>query len=154
MRIEEAITQPEFPSSRHRANINILYTAGWLNQRTNQVLKPFEISIQQFNILRILRGLKGGPATIKLLTQRMLDKMSNASRLVDKLDTKGLVRRETCGQDRRRVDIVITEKGLVLLQEASEAMEDEMARTFSSLTAAEADQLSNLLDKLRSGEPF
>ncbi len=152
MRIEEAIKQAEFPSAHHRANINILYTASWLNQQTNRLLKPFDISMQQFNILRILRGLKGKPATIKLLTQRMLDKMSNASRLVDKLDSKGLVQRKTCKEDRRRVDIFITQKGMDLLREASASMEDDLAAVFATLSSAEADQLSNLLDKLRGSE--
>lgn len=152
MRIEDAIQQPQFPSSRHRANVNILYTAGWLNQQTSQVLRPFDLSVQQFNILRILRGMKGKPATIKLLTQRMLDKMSNASRLVDKLKKKGWVDRKECATDRRRVDITITQSGLELLREASAALDDAMERAFETLSPAEANQVSNLLDKLRSEE--
>ena len=150
MRIEEAINQPVFTSPQHRANVNILYTSGWLNQQTGQVLRPFDISVQQFNILRILRGRKGEPATIKSLTGRMLDKMSNASRLVDKLKRKGLVERTECPTDRRRVDIVITQAGLDLLIDASNAMESEINKRFTNLTSTEADQLSNLLDKLRN----
>lgn len=150
MRIEDAIKQPVFPSPFHRAQVNILFTAGWINQRSTQILRPFGISSQQFNILRILRGRKEDPATIKLLTERMLDKMSNASRLVDKLKLKGLVQRAECPTDRRRVDITITPAGLSLLEKASKAMEETMLGQFEKLSGEEADQLSNLLDKLRS----
>lgn len=152
MTIENAIKQPEFSSAHHRSSINILYTSSWLSQQVNQVLKPYGISMQQFNILRILRGRKGKPATIKLLTQRMLDRMSNASRLVDKLDKKGLVQRAICEEDRRRVDILITDNGLEVLREASAALDNELVNIFSPLAAAESDQLSDLLDKLRGSE--
>lgn len=152
MRIEEAIKQDVFATPHQRANINIIYTAGWINQQTGQILRPFDISVQQFNILRILRGRKGQPATIKLLTERMLDKMSNASRLVDKLKKKGLVERTECPTDRRRVDIIITKAGLKLLKEASTAMDQKTNALFSNLSPQEADILSNLLDKLREGE--
>lgn len=147
--IEEEIQQANFSSADHRAHVNIVYTAAWLNQRTAQVLKPFGLSLQQFNILRILRGRAGKPATIKLLTERMLDKMSNASRLVDKLKEKKLVDRQECASDRRRVDIFITDAGLSLLREASDAFETARRNTFSSITDEEAIELSRLLDKLR-----
>lgn len=149
--IEEAIQQPKFSSPGHRAQVNIIYTAAVLNQVTNRELKPFGISLQQFNILRILRGRGSTPVTIKLLTQRMLDKMSNASRLVDKLKDKGLVIREECSEDRRRVDILITNAGLELIDKASRAVEQARVKHFEHLTNEEADQLSKLLDKLRGG---
>ncbi|PHI21772.1 MarR family transcriptional regulator [Lewinellaceae bacterium SD302] len=149
MRIEDAIQQPFFQSSMQRAHINILYTAAWLNQLNGSLLKPYGISVQQFNILRILRGCKGKPATIKLLTARMLDKMSNASRLVDKLVSKGLVDRSQCQNDRRRVDITITKSGLELLAKASDDLDKSFRDNFNGLTSEEADKLSNLLDKLR-----
>lgn len=148
--IEEAIQQPVFKTAQHRAQINILYTAAWLNMGTNQALKPFGLSLQQFNVLRILRGRAGKPATIKLLTERMLDKMSNASRLVDKLKSKGLVERVECPDDRRRVDIVITAKGLELIELASKAVENVRVDMFDNLSEKEATDLSNLLDKLRN----
>lgn len=147
--IEEAIQQPHFKSSLHRAQVNIIYTSAWLNHTTAKSLKPFGLSLQQFNILRILRGSGGKPATIKLLTERMLDKMSNASRLVDKLKEKGLVDRQECSTDRRRVDIVITPAGLELIQRASDAVERKRDDVFSEITDEEAAQLSLLLDKLR-----
>ncbi len=147
--IEEAIQQPAFKSATHRAQVNILYTAAWINQQTGQALKPFGLSLQQFNILRILRGRAGKPATVKLLTERMLDKMSNASRLVDKLKEKGLVERQECAADRRRVDILITAAGLELIEAASEAVESTKTFAFRHLSEEEASILSNLLDKLR-----
>ena len=147
--IEEAIQQPKFSSSIHRTQVNILYTASWLNQISGATLKNYGLSLQQFNILRILRGRGGQPATVKLLTERMLDKMSNASRLVDKLKGKGYVKRQQCPTDRRRVDIVITEAGLDVINRASDEVTRVTDEAFASLTTQEADQLSFLLDKLR-----
>ena len=88
MKIEQEIQQTVFESEYQKANINLLFTASWLNQKSAKALKPFNISWQQFNILRILRGMGDKPATIKILTERMIDKMSNASRLVEKLKQK------------------------------------------------------------------
>ena len=147
--IEEVIRQPKFRNSLHRAQVNILFTSNWLNQHTASVLKPHGLSLQQFNILRILRGRAGKPATVKLLTERMLDKMSNASRLVDKLKEKGYVNRQECPTDRRRVDIVITDAGLKVLGAASSSVEERVEGAFNNLSMDEADQLSFLLDKLR-----
>lgn len=147
--IEDAIQQSKFSSPDHRAQVNVIYTASWLNQLTGQALKPTGLSLQQFNILRILRGRGDEPSTIKLLTERMLDKMSNASRLVDKLKDKGYVERQECPTDRRRVDIHITELGLKIIGEASAAVEARRLHAFSSLTDEESIQLSFLLDKLR-----
>ncbi|SEP64663.1 MarR family winged helix-turn-helix transcriptional regulator [Neolewinella agarilytica] len=147
--IEEAIQQPKFETSSHRAQVNIIYTAAWLNHGTIKALKPYGLSLQQFNIMRILRGRGGQPSTIKLLTERMLDKMSNASRLVDKLKEKGYVERKECAEDRRRVDILITEAGLDVIERASQAVERSRSSSFNTLTDEEANQLSHLLDKLR-----
>ncbi|MEM6398011.1 MAG: MarR family transcriptional regulator [Bacteroidota bacterium] len=149
MRLEEAIQQPEFRSSHERAHINIIYTASVLSQHVTSILRPFNLSMQQFNLLRILRGMNGKPATIKLLTERMLDKTSNASRLVEKLKTKDLVIRKPCEDDRRQVDIYITNEGLNLIAEASEALDQSMEDYFSNLDLVEAENLSGLLDKFR-----
>ena len=124
MKIEEEIKQKKFKDVYHKAHINVLFTASWLSKHSTDLLKPYHISIQQFNILRILRGLYPEPATVKLLTERMIDKMSNASRLVEKLKQKGLVERRVCPSDRRRVDVRITEDGLQLLGEVSSVLED------------------------------
>lgn len=147
--IEAEIQQSKFRSPAHRAQVNIIYTAAWINQQTMAALRPFGLSIQQFNILRILKGRKGEPATVKLLTERMLDKMSNASRLVDKLKEKGYVKRRQCPSDRRRVDIVITEAGLEIIESATAAVEAAMEKNFGDLQDREFDQLSELLDSLR-----
>jgi DNA-binding MarR family transcriptional regulator len=150
MKIEEAIQQKKFISEHQKAHLNILYSASWLGQRTTSLLKPYGLTWQQFNVLRILRGRHPEPATVKLLTERMIDKMSNASRLVDKLLSKGLVKRTTSKEDRRRVDVSITEEGLELLEEASQHLEDGMNFEKGHLTCDEAEMLNNLLDKLRS----
>ena len=147
--IEEAIQQPQFENAQHRAQVNLLFTSSWLGQRTATALKPFGLSLQQFNVLRILRGCGNEPASVKLLTERMLDKMSNASRLVDRLEAKALVDRRACPSDRRRVDVVITKAGLDLLANASAAVEAIREATFGRLTPAEATTLSTLLDKVR-----
>lgn len=147
--IEDAIQQARFKSASHRAQVNIAYTASWINQQMMKALKPFDLSLQQFNILRILRGRGDEPSTIKLLTERMLDKMSNASRLVDKLKSKGYVERRQCPSDRRRVDIIITQEGLNVIERASIAVENMRNVAFDNLNNDEADLLSGLLDKLR-----
>lgn len=149
MRIEDEIQQKKFKSEYQKAHINILFTAAWLNQQNQQILKPLGISSQQFNILRILRGMHPQPASIKLLTERMIDKMSNASRLVDKLLAKDLVQRNESGADRRRVDVLITSKGLQLLEKASIAVEDSLHQEMAMLSEQEAARLNELLDQLR-----
>lgn len=152
MRIEEAIQQKKFKNEFHKAQVNLLYTTAWLNQQSAQALKPYNISIQQFNILRILKGLHPETATVKLLTERMIDKMSNASRLVEKLKQKGLVDRDYCPEDRRRVNISITDKGLSLLAEATVALEDASMTQMKNLSDSEAEILNVYLDKIRSKE--
>lgn len=150
MKIEDEIQQRKFSSEIHKAHVNILFTAAWLNQASNQLLRPFGISIQQFNILRILRGMNPQPATIKILTERMIDKMSNASRLVDKLEEKGLVSRTACDADRRRVDVSITPKGLQLIEQATKTVDEKIHHNNGALTEDEACLLNELLDKIRS----
>ena len=148
MEIEKEIVQSKFKDPLHKAVVNILYTGNWINWQESAVLKPFGLTGQQYNILRILRGQHPKPATITLLTERMLDKMSNASRLVDKLQAKGLVERHTCPSDRRQANVLINEAGLALLLEMDAAL-GEIDRRLGSLTDAELEQLSNLLDRLR-----
>ena len=149
MKIEDEIQQKKFKNEYQKLGINILFTSTWISSFNMHSLKPHGISWQQFNVLRILRGMQPKPATIKLLTERMIDKMSNASRLVEKLKKKGLVERQSCENDRRRVDIVITEKGLKLVNKASIDLEKDMIENMSNLTKEDAEQLNNLLDKLR-----
>lgn len=150
MNIEEAIQQRQFRSVYHKMVLNILFTASWLEERNSKVLRPYGVSNQQYNILRILRGLHPNTATVKLLTERMLDKMSNASRLVEKLKQKGLVERNECPNDRRRVDVSITPAGLKLLSQTDSLMNEAMDAQFYTLSPEQAAQLSDLLDRLRS----
>jgi len=152
LKIEDAIQQKRFKNEFHKAQVNLLYTAAYINQQSTQALKPYNISIQQFNILRILRGLHPEPATVKLLTERMIDKMSNASRLVEKLKKKGLLERKNCIEDRRRVNISITQKGLDLLVEASDALEAASLAEMEYLNDKEAELLNDFLDRVRTEE--
>jgi DNA-binding MarR family transcriptional regulator len=148
MKLEDAIKQPRFRNEYHKLVVNLMYTYGWLNALQLARFKPYGISPQQYNILRILRGQYPNPATINLLIDRMLDKNSNASRLVEKLRVKKLVERTTCPDDRRAVNVLITKKGLELLKELDEN-EKELRKDFSALSEKEAKVVNDLLDKLR-----
>ncbi len=149
MRLEDEIKQKSFVNEYVKAHINILFTASWLSSNAAKVLKPYGISPHQFNILRILRGMYPNPGSIKELTERMIDKSSNASRLVDKLITKNLVKKAKSNTDNRRAEVVITEEGLQLLIVASEKM-DELSNGLSSrLSQDEVATLNQLLDNLR-----
>jgi DNA-binding MarR family transcriptional regulator len=129
--------------------VNIIFTSNWLNRHSTEILKPHDITLQQYNILRILKGQFPKPSTIGLLTERMLDKMSNASRLVEKLLAKGLVERNTCPKDRRQVHVLITEKGKDLVELLSKEL-DQHNLASDKLDEKELALLSDLLDKLRS----
>ncbi|MDT3741334.1 MAG: MarR family transcriptional regulator [Candidatus Kapabacteria bacterium] len=149
MKIEDEIQQFKFSNEYHKMAINILFTGKWIEQRNAEVLKPFNISGQQFNILRILRGQHPLCATMTTLQDRMLDKMSNASRLVEKLRVKGLVDRKENEVDRRQVRVTITDKGLNILKEL-DLLISERENSYSGITSEEAIILSDLLDKLRN----
>lgn len=149
MSIETDIKQASFRSSYHRMVVNVLYTGNWLGNEQMRLLKPFGITGQQYNVLRILRGKAPCPVKVNEITERMLDKMSNASRLVDKLLLKKLVQRTECPNDRRAVDIVITEKGLDLLKQIDAVQVQWEQDLHNRLSAEEADTLSQLLDQLR-----
>jgi DNA-binding MarR family transcriptional regulator len=147
-KIEEAIKQSEFKDSYNKVVVNLLYTHSYLVSFQTAVLKPMDLSPEQYNVLRILRGQQGKPATIAAIQERMLNNMSNASRLVDKLKAKELVKREECPLNRRQVDVVITEKGLALL-ELLEPQIKTINQKAIHLEAQELDLLNRLLDKLR-----
>jgi DNA-binding MarR family transcriptional regulator len=149
MGIAEDIKQKKFKSEFSKAIINLIYTNSWVNQKHVTLFKPFGLTTPQFNILRILRGQYPEAATVNLLIDRMLDKSSNASRIVDKLEEKGLVVRKQCKDDRRAVDVFISEKGQNLLSELDKAME-KWEKGINKLTEKESTTLNQLLDKLRS----
>ena len=148
MRIEDEIQQQKFNSMKEKAVVNLLFTYNWLKDSRGTHLKEFDLSTQQFNVLRILRGQYPNPASVKLLIERMLDKSSNASRLVDKLEAKGLVDRTSCPNDRRQVDVVINIKGLDLIERASKASQNQL--NGMNISEEEAETLSNILDKMRN----
>lgn len=149
VKLEEAIKQERFKDEWVRVAVNMYYTQSQLQYASYSCLKPFDISVQQFNILRILRGAKK-VLTVSEVSDRMIDKMSNASRLIEKLRKKYLVERMEDAEDRRRVNITITKKGLLLLDDASEAMEEHLAQKLAGLSRNEASQLNTLLDKINA----
>ena len=151
MRIEDEIKQTHFQDEHQKAVINLVYTAGWLQLRQACAFKQFALTSPQFNILRILRGQHPQPATVALLIERMLDKTSNASRIVDRLEEKKLVTRIVCPSNRRAVDIRITPAGLALLDQIEESGVMQAA-AHASLSEPEARQLNELLDKMRDTE--
>ncbi len=134
-----------FPNDKVKAFINIKYTANWLSSKENEFFKPYGISPQQYNILRILRGA-GKPVKVQLIKDRMIERAPNATRLMDKLCDKKLIERHRCNTDRRVVFINISESGLTLLSDIGNTIEFDF---FENLTEEEAVQLSDLLDKLR-----
>lgn len=147
--IELEIKQKVFKNEYQKAYINVVYTSGWLQTRQAAVFRTYDLTLPQYNVLRILRGQHPKPATINLLIERMLDKTSNASRIVDKLEVKGLVTRTPCEHDRRTVDVLITKAGLNLLKTIDQKGEDILTG-LNNLTEEEAKILSQLLDKIRS----
>ena len=149
MSIDKAIKQTRFSSVYHRTSVNLLYTYHWLASLQAEALKPLDITIQQFNILRILRGQHPKAATVTFLIDRMIDKNSNASRIVERLRQKELVVRHVCPADRRRVDVSITPQGLELVEQASHLIKGQEL-FLESLSTDEAETLNALLDKIRS----
>jgi DNA-binding MarR family transcriptional regulator len=147
--IDDIIHQKSFQSKLQKAYINVLFTASVLENRTAHVLRPFGISPQQFNILRILKGQDPAVVSLKAVAERMIDQNSNASRLVDKLVDKGLVNRSGCPQDRRQIDLCITGTGKALLEKANEVM-TALHNEGEEVTEQEAELLSSLLDKVRN----
>jgi MarR family transcriptional regulator, 2-MHQ and catechol-resistance regulon repressor len=151
MGIENDIHQSKFSSSRQKAMINILYSYGWVLEKIKESLSREDITHQQFNILRILRGSHPKPLSTLQIRERMLDKMSDTSRIVDRLVTKGLVKKSTCSKDKRLVDVIITDKGQKLLKKI-DAESDHITEIMANLSEMEAETLSQLLDKLRMSE--
>jgi len=148
MKIDQEIQSTRFEDNYHKLTINISYTYGWITNITREKFEKYNLTSQQFNILRILRGQYPNPATINLLKERMVDKMSDASRIVDRLIQKGMVSRCTNKKDRRAVDIRISDQGLEILSKMDREFK---AKDFleDNLTEEEAGQLSDLLDKMR-----
>jgi DNA-binding MarR family transcriptional regulator len=148
MALEQDIKQSKFSSEFEKAAINILVTGSWLHQNDTARLKKHGITPEQYNVLRILRGSHPKPLMLADITSRMIDKSSNATRLVEKLRLKGLVKREICENNRRQVDIVITDKGLNLLSKIDKQA-SEWLEILKNISKSEAQELNRILDKLR-----
>jgi DNA-binding MarR family transcriptional regulator len=147
MGLEKDINQTRFRNDWQKAMINLTYTHSWMSEKFKIFLDQFDLTAQQFNILRILRGA-GQPLSTLQIRERMLDKMSDTSRIVDRLIIKGVVKKTTCTHDKRLVDVVITQAGLEVLKKI-DGLSEEMDSFSKALTQQEAQQLNQLLDKMR-----
>lgn len=149
MGIQEDIKQKRaFRSEYQKAVVNILFTYGWLQEKIRLAVEPFDITMQQYNVLRILRGSHPEPISTQEIRKRMLDKMSDVSRIVDRLILKNLVQKRVCEFDKRLVDVTISDAGLTLLSNM-EAYEQQMDNLLIGIDESEATELNLLLDKLR-----
>jgi DNA-binding MarR family transcriptional regulator len=151
MSLENDIQQSEFRSESQKAILNILFTCYFIQDQMNTLFKKYDITRQQYNVLRILRGQYPGHASVNLVRDRMLDKMSDASRIVERLRLKDLVTRKSAEKDKRAVEVTITEAGLKLLDEMQDSV-DEFERLLDNLSEEETRQLNGLLDKIREGK--
>lgn len=150
MTIEKIIKSNSPIAIPKKTVLNILYTQNIITEKFSEILKPYDISEEQFNVLRILRGQKGKPANMCLIQERMLAKTSNTTRLVDKLLLKELVTREVCPENRRKIEVLITPKGLELLTMLDPKVIDYELSFSKNLNTEELDQLNHLLEKFRT----
>ncbi|HQW84278.1 MAG TPA: MarR family transcriptional regulator [Ferruginibacter sp.] len=148
MSLEKDITQLKFRNEYQKGIINLIYTYNWINEKMKSYFDKESITAQQFNILRILRGA-GNPISTLQIRERMLDKMSDTSRIVDRLVLKGLAKKNVCKSDKRLVDVSISDKGLQLLSKLDN-YENDMDAALQNLTIADAKTLNKLLDKIRN----
>jgi len=150
MSIEEAIQQKKpFRNEWQRAIVNLFFTSNWIRDKNKKLLKQYDLTIQQYNALRILRGA-GKPISTSVIRERLLDKMADTSRLVERLANKGLVKRRPCAEDKRLVDVSLSKQGILLMKNM-DSMNQEMDEAMNGLTEEEAKIFNNLLDKVRKG---
>ncbi|HMN06652.1 MAG TPA: MarR family transcriptional regulator [Flavobacteriales bacterium] len=149
VKIEKELNM-NFRNEHQKLFLNLLFTANWLRHMDIERLRPYGLSPQQFNILRILRGAKGKRMSMGSILERMLDRAPNATRLTDKLIAKGLVVRERCEEDRRVVYLSISTKGQELINSMDDETERMIALVAQKLTKEEAETVNAVLDKLRS----
>jgi len=148
MSLEQDLQQEKFSNEYNKAAVNILFTSSWLYNVNANRLKDYDITPEQYNVLRILRGSHPKPMMLTDISSRMIDKSSNATRLVEKLRQKGFLKPEICENNRRQVDIIITDKGLNILKKI-DADESAWLKILKSITRSEAQELNRILDKLR-----
>ena len=150
MKIEEVVNSNVIMGLSQKAVLNIIYTQNNINERLIEILKPYDLSNEQYNVLRILRGQKGNPANMCVIQERMLAKTSNTTRLVDKLLLKELVTRKVCKENRRKIEVLITEKGLDILKELDPKVDNYEQNIVANLSSSELEQLNDLLEKIRT----
>lgn len=150
MKIEEEIKSTIPLDNSKKIILNVLYTQNVITDRFNEILKPYELSGEQYNVLRILRGQKGNPANMFVIQERMLAKTSNTTRLVDKLLLKKLVTRNVCPENRRKIEVLITPKGLDVLTELDPKVIEHEQFFSKNLNPKELEQLNILLEKYRN----
>lgn len=150
MKIEEIIKSNIAMDDVKKIILNVMYTQNIIVDKFNEILKPYDLSGEQYNVLRILRGQKGNPANMCLIQERMIAKNSNTTRLIDKLLLKELVTREVCPENRRKIEVLITQKGLDLLTELDPKVLDHEKVFASNLSEIELIQLNTLLEKYRN----
>ena len=148
MKLEDQLKTSNLPLAK-KLSLGLLVTANYIDDKVAEALKPFDISIPQFNVLRILRGQKGKPANLSTIQERMVSKMSNTTRLVDKLISKGLAERVICESNRRKVEITITEEGLQLLEKTDPAVDAVEAKMTRNLTNEDIENVTNCLNEIR-----
>lgn len=154
MNLEQSISQAKFDSEQEKLMINVIYSANLLNLITTRLFKPFDLSPQQYNVLRILRGQKGSSIALMEIENRMLDKSSNVSRLVDKLISKDLVNRSVCSEDRRRIEILITSNGMSILKEIDTILSEMNSKLKELISDDDANQTNRILDHLREIQQY
>ena len=150
MKIEEIIKSNVALKDAKKVILNIMYTQNVINDKFNEILKPYDLSGEQYNVLRILRGQKGNPANMCIIQERMLAKNSNTTRLIDKLLLKDLVTREVCPDNRRKIEVLITQKGLDVLTELDPKVDEHEKLFANNLTEQELTLLNTLLEKYRT----
>ncbi len=149
MKIEDVIKSNTMSLSK-KIVMNVMYTHNVVSENVYEIMKSYDLSPEQFNVLRILRGQKGKPTNMCVIQERMIAKTSNTTRLVDKLLLKDIVSRGICPENRRKMDIAITQKGLDLLKELDPKVEENEMKFANNLTFNEQEQLLNLLEKYRN----
>ncbi|MBO6495178.1 MAG: MarR family transcriptional regulator [Roseivirga sp.] len=146
--LDDIKQKKDFKSPYEKLMVNIIYTNSWLHDQQNKLFKSHGITTPQYNVLRILRGQYPEPCTVNTIIERMLDRMSNASRIVDRLESKELVARTVCKSDRRAKDVVITEKGLGILDNVDQEMTSWL-HNFDSINQDLVEKASDTLDAFR-----
>lgn len=149
MKIEEIIKSTVAMTDAKKVILNLMYTQSVVGDKFNELLKPYDLSSEQYNVLRILRGQKGNPANMSCIQDRMVAKSSNTTRLIDKLLLKELVTREICPANRRKMEILITQKGLNLLSKLDAPVEEHEKLFAANLNTDEVAELNRLLEKYR-----